>query len=300
MEFYVEGLQKYNNNFTKASIHNALISGEIMESRALTFDKEKQLRFSLGEYEGYMPYEECADGVREGEIRDIALITRVGRSICFVVTEIDENSIPKRAILSRTIAQKRCKEEYLNSLSFGDIIPCRVTHIEQFGAFCDIGCGISALIPIDCLSVSRIQTPFDRVKVYQNLKCVIKSRDERGRYTLSLKELLGTWQENAARFAVGDTIVGIVRGVESYGVFVELAPNLAGLAEQDLSLKQGQLVSVYIKSISNEKMKIKLVILHLCENNDFMFPIEYYIEEKHIDDWTYSMPNAHRTIEEHF
>ncbi|MEG0340060.1 MAG: 30S ribosomal protein S1, partial [Oscillospiraceae bacterium] len=129
MEFYVEGLQKYNNNFTKSSIHNALISGEIMESRALTFDKEKQLRFSLGEYEGYMPYEECADGVREGEIRDIALITRVGRSICFVVTEIDETSIPKRAILSRAIAQKRCKEEYLNSLSFGDIIPCRVTHI---------------------------------------------------------------------------------------------------------------------------------------------------------------------------
>ena len=38
-----------------------------------------------------------------------------------------------------------------------------VTHIEPFGAFCDVGCGISALLPIDCMSVSRISSPADRV-----------------------------------------------------------------------------------------------------------------------------------------
>ena len=35
-----------------------------------------------------------------------------------------------------------------------------------------------------------------------------------------MKELLGTWQENAARFAAGQTVVGVVRSVESYGVFI--------------------------------------------------------------------------------
>ncbi|MGL0910084.1 hypothetical protein ACSTB0_13670, partial [Faecalibacterium wellingii] len=42
--------------------------------------------------------------------------------------------------------------------------------------------------------------------------------------------LLGTWEENAAGFTVGETVVGIVRSVEEYGTFIEIAPNLAGLA----------------------------------------------------------------------
>ena len=52
-----------------------------------------------------------------------------------------------------------CKAEYLDPApSPDDILPCIVTHIEPFGAFCDVGCGISALLPIDCMSVSRISS----------------------------------------------------------------------------------------------------------------------------------------------
>ena len=83
------------------------------------------------------------------------------------------------------------------------MIPCTVTHIENFGAFCDVGCGISALLPIDCLSVSRIASPADRVTVGQQLLCAIKNRDEQDRIVLTLRELLGTWSENAACFAAG-------------------------------------------------------------------------------------------------
>ena len=61
--------------------------------------------------------------------------------------------------------------------------------------------------------------------------CAIKNRDAQGRFVLTIRELLGTWAENAARFTVGETVVGIVRSVEEYGTFVEIAPNLAGLAE---------------------------------------------------------------------
>ena len=132
-----------------------------------------------------------------------------------------------------------------------------MTHLESFGAFCDIGCGVPALLPIDCMSVSRIQSPADRVHEGQDILCAVKSRDTEGRIVLTMKELLGTWLENAAAFAAGETVVGLVRSVEPYGVFVELAPNLAGLAEAAPGLDCGQLVSVYIKSIIPEKMKIK-------------------------------------------
>ena len=54
------------------------------------------------------------------------------------------------------IAKEICKEHIMNTLENGDIIDAKITHLEQFGAFCDIGCGIVSMIPIDCISVSRI------------------------------------------------------------------------------------------------------------------------------------------------
>jgi len=204
-----------------------------------------------------MPFGQCADGAESGTVRDIAVLTRVGRPTCFVIEgmETGENGQPCY-LLSRAEAQRMCKAEYLDTLQPGDILPCTVTHIEPFGAFCDVGCGISALLPIDCMSVSRISSPADRVSVGQQILCAIKSRDVQGRFVLTIRELLGTWEENAAGFTVGETVVGIVRSVEEYGTFVEIAPNLAGLAETCPDLHPGQAVSVYIKNILPDKMKI--------------------------------------------
>ena len=94
------------------------------------------------------------------------------------------------------------------------------------------------------------------------IKAVVKSIDyETGRLYVTHKELLGTWQENVERFHIGQTVSGIVRSVEEYGVFIELAPNLAGLGELCEGISVGDTVAVYIKNIIPERMKIKLVII---------------------------------------
>ena len=131
-----------------------------------------------------------ADGAETGTVRDIAVLTRVGRPTCFVIEglDTDEDGAPCYR-LSRAKAQQLCKAEYLDTLSPGDILPCTVTHIEPFGAFCDVGCGISALLPIDCMSVSRISSPADRVSVGQQILCAIKNRDAQGRFVLTIREL---------------------------------------------------------------------------------------------------------------
>lgn len=115
-------------------------------------------------------------------------------------------------------------------------------------------------MPIDSISVSRIEHPGERFRVGMEIKAVIKSI-ENGRISLSQKELLGTWEQNAEGFSAGETVSGIVRSVENYGAFIELTPNLAGLAESREGVKVGQQASVYIKSIIPEKMKIKLIII---------------------------------------
>lgn len=61
-----------------------------------------------------------------------------------------------------------------------------------------------------------------------------------------------------------------MRSVEHYGVFVELAPNLAGLAEPKDGVKVGQQASVYIKNLIPEKMKIKLIIIDSFDPSRWM------------------------------
>ncbi|MCI2047985.1 MAG: S1 RNA-binding domain-containing protein [Faecalibacterium sp.] len=300
-EYRTEGSYRNADHFTLEEVRAAIASGEIVQGTALAFDTQRQLRFDVGGIRAVMPFTECADGAAEGTVRDIAVLTRVGRPTCYVMRKLEEDPDGRpRLLLSRTEAQKRCKEEYLDSLTPGDVIPCIVTHIEPFGAFCDVGCGISALLPIDCLSVSRIASPADRVSVGQKIFCAIRSRDPQGRFVLTIRELLGTWAENAARFSVGETVVGIVRSVEEYGTFIEISPNLAGLAESCPELSAGQCVSVYIKNILPDKMKVKLVIVNRNLGQNIRFDLHYAITSGHIDHWVYSTPESTKHIETDF
>lgn len=298
LEYRAEGLCRSANHMRREELNRCIATAEVLQSTALAFDTNRRLRFELGGVRGYMPYEECVDTAPGEEVKDIAVLTRVGRPTCFVITgTCREEDGSEAFLLSRAQAQRRCREEYLDKLECGSVIPCTVTHIENFGAFCDVGCGVAALLPIDCLSVSRISSPADRVQVGQQLLCAIKNRDAQGRIVLTLRELLGTWSENAACFAAGETVVGIVRSVEDYGVFVEIAPNLAGLAEADPTLLPGQAVSVYIKNILPDKMKIKLVIVNKNLGQPLRFEPHYFVTKGRLSRWIYSTPQSRKQIE---
>jgi hypothetical protein len=107
--------------------------------------------------------------------------------VCFVVTDVMQNGAEYYFEISRKKAQQQLFDGYINKLQCGDIIPCCVTHIDRFGAFCDVGYGIRALLPIDFVSVSRIQTSADRFFVGQNIYACIKSIDDCGKIVLTQK-----------------------------------------------------------------------------------------------------------------
>ena len=299
VEYTPEGKGRDARQLTEAQLAEAFEQGSILESTALAYDRDRQLVFELAGRPARMPHDECAAGAAQGEVRDVALLTRVGRPTCFCITALPEKG-GGTYLLSRRLAQEACRKNHLDTLVPGELVKCVVTHLENFGAFCDVGCGISALLPIDCRSVSRIQSPADRGGVGQTLTCAVKSRDEKGRLVLTLRELLGTWQENADRFRAGETVVGLVRSVESYGVFIELAPNLAGLAERCEGLRPGQPVSVFIKSILPEKMKIKLVIVNRELAGPLFFAPRYFITGGRLEHWVYSTPGSKKRIETDF
>lgn len=280
---------------------HAMQTCRILEGRALICDEQHNLIVSLGERRGIIPRAEAAVGISEGKTKDIAIISRVGKPVCFRVTALGGGERPDgvAAVLSRRAAQQECENYLFSTLAPGDILPGRVTHLEPFGSFVDIGCGVVSLISIDNISVSRISHPRDRFYPGQSIRAVIREIDrENRRITLTHKELLGTWSQNAVRFAPGQTVAGIVRTIEDYGVFIELSPNLAGLAEPKEGLCPGQHAAVYIKNILPEKMKIKLAIIDVFDGEDSERPHhEYFVNDEHIDRWEYSPDECEKRIE---
>lgn len=289
----------YTKNYE--GLEKAIKDNATLEAIALLCDHKLNLHISLGNgIKGIIPREEMIFPCFGKEPKDIAILTRVGKPISFKVLELTKSQKGETiAILSRRAAQKECLDEYISILTPGDIIPARVTHIESFGAFVDIGCGIISLLSIDSISVSRISHPSDRLHVGEQLYTIVKEKDETGRIFVSQRELLGTWEENARQFNEGETVCGIIRSIESYGIFVELKPNLAGLAEYRDDLYVGQGVTVYIKSIIPDKMKIKLIIIDSYNQDPIDTSSKYFIDTKkisHIDSWIYSPIESQKNI----
>ncbi len=305
MSYFPEGflINSKENKLYLSSFENfmrAHFDKTPLEQRVSFCDCDHNLHIDFGFIHGIIPREECAIGISDGTTRDIAIIARVNKPVRFIIEEIKETPKGKIAILSRKKVQTDFLENRLSTLSTGDIIDAKVTHLENFGVFCDIGCGINALLPIDNISVSRIPHPGVRFTPGDNIKVVIKSFDDYGRVTLTHKELLGTWEENAQKFNTGETVSGIIRSIENYGIFVELTPNLSGLAEYTPDVYEGQQASVFIKSIIPEKMKFKLIIV---DSFDAEYPRkkpEYFIKEGHLDHFRYSPEFCTKNIETTF
>ncbi|MBQ9428512.1 MAG: 30S ribosomal protein S1 [Clostridia bacterium] len=283
-------------------LRRAMQQDKIIEAPAAMCDCDMNLYVDLGTVRGVIPREEVAL-VRPGEeIKQIAVITRVGKPVCFKVLSVGEERGMTTAVLSRRLAQIECKRRFVDDLIPGDIVKAKVTHMEPFGAFVDIGCGIVSLMSIDSISVSRIAHPSDRFYNGQEIYAVIKTVDrENDRIFVSHRELLGTWEENAALFSPMQTVSGIVRSIEDYGIFVELAPNLAGLAEFKSGVSVGDIACVYIKSMIPARMKIKLVLIDASRpGGGGPPPPRYFVDPRataHLDRWLYSPAECAKVIE---
>ena len=290
---------KENQRYTASlqGLLRARAENRVLEARAVRCSASHDLYVQLGGVRGVIPRAACAPGLAEGTVRDVAVLSRVGRPVCFRVAGFQtESDGSETALLDRRCVQEDCLRDYVSRLCAGDVLDAVVTHNEPFGAFCDIGAGLTALLPIDSICVSRIPHPNARFFPGQRIRCVVRSRDACGRITLTHKELLGTWLENAARFSAGETVSGVVRSCAPYGIFIELTPNLAGLAEWTPGLQPGDGVSVYIKSIRPDRMKVKLAVVDRfrarAEAQAYRYP-----DVRHLTRWVYSPPGCGKRIE---
>ena len=282
---------------TPAAMDQAAEEEQILEGIVTRCDCAHNLVVDCNGITGLIPRSEAALGLSSGRTREIALLSRVGKPVCFQVIGEGDGQY----LFSRARVQQKALNYLMENLLPGDVICARVTHLEPFGACVDIGCGLTSLVGIEHISVSRIAHPAERFYPGQWIHVAVRGVDpSMGRVHLTHRELLGTWLENARRFSPGETVSGVVRGNEDYGVFVELNPNLSGLAERKEGVASGDGVSVYIKSILPEKMKIKLILIDKLEKtpSTLIRPEDYQITQGRLQHFLYSPPGKEGRLTE--
>lgn len=296
MNYYLpEGMGLRRGGYTPDLLRRAKQEGTVLQAPVLLCTQERDLVVDLGCCTGQISRNEAALGAADGSVRDIAILSRVGKAVSFRVLDVTPGGTP---LLSRRLAQEEARTHLFDTKRPGDILPAVVTSLASFGAFCDVGCGVAALLGIENISVSRIQHSRDRFREDQPIFAIIRALEpDTMRIHLSHRELLGTWAENAAQFQAGQTVTGIVRGIKDYGAFIELAPNLSGLAEPNFDLRPGDAVSVYIKSILPERLKIKLVALRKLDPASLpQRPLHYFRTAGHLDHWRYGSEAFAKTL----
>ena len=264
MKFIPEGWIDKKQEYELSYLKDAYNNGKIIQGYVEKYDDNFNLHVKLNNHiTGIIPRNEVdfVESDEMGFVRPSICKNKINTFVQFKIKEIYNDT---NLILSRKNANKEALEWMNNNLKEGQIIPGIVKNIRQYGVFVEIGAGVVGLLHIEDISISRIKSPEERFFIGQKINVMIKSIDRNAnRFVLTYKELCGTWEENIKEFSEGMKTKGIIRENDKYknGIFIELKPNLVGMAEYKDGYQYGQTVDVYIKKIIDEKKKIKLVII---------------------------------------
>lgn len=262
--FMPEGWVVNETDITKEQLADAISTGEILQGKVNKCDSNYNLYVDFGnDVKGVIPREEVeAVNIDEtGFPKPNICTSKVNRYVQFKVKDIDSKN---NFILSRRAVGEDALNWMTNELQEGMVVNGIVKSMQPYGVFVEIGGGIVGLLHIEDISVARIKTPAERLKIGQKINVMVKSIDKKlERVILTYKELLGTWEDNVKDFSEGQTVKGIARETEKFknGIFIELKPNLVGMAEYKEGIEYGQNVDVYIKKIIPDKRKIKLLLV---------------------------------------
>lgn len=292
-----------NRQYNIGDVSKAMKNNLYLESKVVKCTEDNDLILDIGKrITGIIKFDELEYHYDGTPVKKASATSKINKHVKYRPISIEKDEDGYKVICSRKIIQEECYNNYISKLQVGDIIDAYVTKIVGYGIFCDIGCGIIALLPTNNISVTHIVNPVIELRGLSNLKVVVKEIHEDGKIELSHKELIGTWEQEAAKFNVGECVTGTVLSVEEYGVFVRISQNIAGLAEiPNIDVKVGDIVSVKIISIQKLNMKVKLLIFDVVDNiENKPLRFKYYMNTGHLKYWKYSTDTAKRQIESHF
>ncbi len=157
----------------------------------------------------------------------------------------------------------------------------RVTNITDYGCFVEIDAGIEGLVHMSeinwtnkNLHPSKVVSQEDEVEVM-----ILAIDEDKRRISLGIKQCKpNPWKEYAVAHSKGEKIVGTIRSITDFGIFIGLDGDIDGLVHlSDISwtdsgekvvrnYKKGQEVEAIILAIDSDRERISLGIKQLEKN----------------------------------
>ena len=238
------------------SVFVVTVGDEVQLSHGLS-RQDAQADLLYQAYKAGLPVEGQVDAVNkgglgvtiEGDVRGFCPISHIdtqyvekaeeyrGQTLTFKIIEFRHQGrvivLSRRALLEAE--QDKSAGLVRSQLKNGAQLAGKVTRLESFGAFVDLGSGVEGLVHVSEISHRRVGHPQEVLAVGQQIQvAVLRTKDlgqrRKERISLSIKALeKDPWQEIKEQFAVGTVATGKVDGLEDFGAFVELAEGVRGL-----------------------------------------------------------------------
>ena len=157
----------------------------------------------------------------------------------------------------------------------------KIVSLTDYGAFIELEPGVEGLIHISEMSwTKKIRNPSRIVNLGEEVETVVKDLDvEHKRISLSMKETLpNPWKQAAESYPIGSVVMGKVRNVTEFGIFVGLEEGIDGLVHvSDITwsqrqkrpadfVRRGDEIEVKILNIDVDQERLSLGIKQLSED----------------------------------
>jgi len=198
--------------------------------------------------------------------------------IIMKVRVIDVNENDEKLIVSEKALWEEKQKNVIAKFKIGDFVEGEVTAVADFGAFVKFD-SLEGLVHISEIAWQRIDHPRDILKIGQTVKAEIIGI-EGSKIFLSMKKLIrDPWDNVESRYKEGDIVKGTVLKVNPFGFFVELDPEIHGLAHvSELSEKpvedirklgkSGDVLDFKIVSIEPKEHRLGLSLKTTPEKNE--------------------------------
>jgi small subunit ribosomal protein S1 len=232
-------------------------TGEVVKARVKEANKGG-LMVDLDGMDAFLPVSQLSQDhyprVAGGDKNKILEKLREFVGIEIVVKVIDVNEKDEKLIVSEKAMGEESKAVATDKFKVGEVVEGEVSAITAFGAFVKFD-SVEGLVHISELAWQRIDHPKDVVRIGDHVKAEVIQIDGK-KIFLSMKRLQpDPWKNVAEKYKVGQIVSGKIVKVNPYGLFIELDPEIQGLA--------------HVSELSNEQIEDVSKTFAIGDNREF-------------------------------
>jgi small subunit ribosomal protein S1 len=159
---------------------------------------------------------------------------QIGKTFKFMILQMrhggDDVVVSRRALLEADRVEEA--KAVRATLIEGTVTEGRVARLADFGAFVDLGAGVTGLVHVSEISTARVINASDVLHVGDRVSVrILRLESGTGRISLSIRQAQeDPWKGIAARYPVGKVCTGTVARLSDFGAFVELESGIEALA----------------------------------------------------------------------